>query len=1078
MWFTLAAIKRPVAMTMVFVALGFLGVLAWFKLPKQLFPDTEIPVMSVSSVYPGAGAEEVERLIVEPIEDAVSTISNVDTVQSTAIEGLGYVIIIFDANTDQEAAASDVRDRVAAIVGVLPDDAETPVVQKFDMSSMPTLVIGTTSEHLSNRELRAVTDNAIKDRIAGAVGVATVEISGGDVREVQIKVRPDRLMAIGMSLRQFQMWLAAQSIDLPGGSFKEGEKHYSVRMLGEFQSVDEIRQLRIRTADGGLIELRDVADVTDSVAEVDSYARLNGLPSVAISVTKTTNANIIETAEAVKARISALEASLPGDVQFTYVSDDSDYTKESLHDLQNHLMYGVLLATLVVFLFLRNLRATLIIFVAIPTSLLATFFVMNIINYTLNFLTMLGLSLAVGILVDDSIVVLENIYRHLAMGKPPEQAAIDGRIEIGLAAVAITMVDVVVFIPIAMMGGMMGKFFRPFGLTVATATLFSLFVSFTLTPMLASRWLRTSDAAGSGDEEDRTEAVLRARGPYVRLLDFCVRRWWGRLTAVLAGFLLTAAILVGIMPTMGSALMADSDQGQLSVYIELPIDKNIDATDRITRQVEEIVAGIPEIEAYSTEVGNMGRTRGPNYAQISVKCYDRAPKGKRMLASMRGIGMLEGREGAKERVREVGELCTEIETAARESITGAIVRARRSSSSPGGSDINPLSVEIVGTREMGLVEMAERVRERLSAEPGWDAMSSHQAGKPEMQARVDRVRAAALGLSTAEIAMALRMAVEGDTTLEYRELGDEYDIRIEFGDEYTDATRRLPEIVIGMNGGVPIRLRDVATVEEGAGPAQLTRRDRLDVITVGVNPGGDSTGEASEKIREIMKEFTFPPGMNYQLGGSSEIMTESFGYILESLTISVVLVFALLTILFESWFHPLTLMTCTPMAITGAILGLKIAGCILDIFGMIGIILLIGIVSKNSILLVDYANTLRREGFGRTDAVIRAGITRFRPIMMTTLTLAMSLLPISTGMGRGAETRQSLGASVTGGILFATFVSLVVVPSFYCWMDDLQRGYVWLKRKLTGYGAHEFGAAKGEGEEKDGSETGGGVGEA
>lgn len=1067
MWFTYTAIRRPVAMTMVFVALGFLGALAWFELPKELFPDTEIPVMSVSSVYPGAAPEEVERLIVEPIEDAVSTISNVDTVRGISIEGMGYVIIIFDADTDQEAAASDVRDRVATIVGMLPDDADTPVVQKFDMNAFPTVVMGATSEYLSNRELRTVADNTIKDRLAGAVGVATVEVSGGDVREIQIKVRPERLTAIGMSLSQFQGWLAAQSLDLPAGSFKEGEKHYTVRLLGEFKSVDEIRRLRLRTADGGLLELQDIANVSDSVEEADTYARLNGLPAVAVSVTKTTNANVIETVEAVKERAEALQKTLPGDVQFTYVLDESKFTEESLHDLTNHLMLGILLATLIVYAFLRNVRATVIIFVAIPTSLLATLFVMNSVGYTVNFMTMLGLSLAIGILVDDSIVVLENIYRHLAMGKSPEQAAIDGRMEIGLAAVAITMVDVVVFVPIAMMEGMVGKFFRPFGLTVAVSTLFSLAVSFTLTPMLASRWLQHGDAAGSEDEEDRAEVVVRANGPYVRLLDFCVRRWWGRLTSVLVGFGLTVGALMWLLPTLGTALTPDPDQGQLSAYIELPIDKNIDATDRITRRVEEIVARVPEVEAYSTQVGRMGRNRGPNYAEITVKCYDLAPKVQRTIAGARGITMIEGDDGSKERVRGVDDLCQELEAACRREVTGAVIRVRASSVLGGGSgaqDINPLAVEISGTREMGLVEMSERVRQRLAAEPGWDAMSSYQTGRPEVQARIDRVRAASLGLSAAQIATALRVAVEGDTTLEYRELGDEYKIRIEFTPEHTDATSRLPNVIIGMNQGRPVRLRDVAILEEGAGPAQLTRRDRLDMISIGVNPGELSTGEATRKIEEIMKEFTFPPGMSYQMGGSSEMMTESFGYIYKSLMISIVLVFALLTVLFESWFHPLTLMTCTPMAITGAIMGLKIAGCILDIFGMIGIIMLIGIVSKNSILLVDYTNTLRRRGFARADALVRSGVTRFRPIMMTTLTLAMSLLPLSTGLGRGAELRQALGASVTGGILYATFVSLVVVPSFYCWMDDLQRAYVWLKRKLTGFGTHEFAAAGNEGE--------------
>ncbi|MBD3176355.1 MAG: MMPL family transporter [Armatimonadia bacterium] len=1077
MWLTHVAIRRPVAMSMLFVALAILGLQSWGKLPKQLFPDVEIPVMTVRTIYPGAGPEEVERLIVEPIEEAVSTINRVDDVRGTSTEGLGLVIVAFEPDTDEDAAASDVRDKVFGVLNQLPDDAETPVVEKFDFTAQPTVIIGATSEDLSTRELRSVADRTIKDRISGAIGVASVAVGGGEVREIQIKAKQDRLTAIGMSLTDFQRWLTAQSLDLPGGSFKEGEKEYSVRVLGEFDTVDEIRDLTLRTADGGLIQLDDVAEVRDTVQEPETLARLNGEPSVSFTVTKTSNANIIESVEAVKERVDALRESLPGDIAFTYVADESKFTEESLYDLTTSLIYGVGLATLVVYFFLRNVRATIIIFFAIPTSLLSTFFVMRIIGYTLNFMTMLGLALAIGILVDDSIVVLENIYRHLAMGKDPKTAAIDGREEIGLAAVAITMVDVVVFIPIALMGGIVGKFFRPFGATVAVSTLFSLLVSFTLTPMLAARWLRPGDA-GHEDEEDRGIAAVQARGPYVRFVDFCVRSWYGRLAAILGGVVIIAGMLFIAGRDMGGSFFRDADQGEFNVFVELPTEKNIDATDRIVRQVEGIVAQIPEVRDYSTQVGRMADRRGPNYAQVAIKCLDLAPKGRRTLARYGGETLIDNgdSETGKLRVRGVRELMAEIQKKCDQQITGASVRVRMPSGGGGGA-VNPLSVEIMGSRDAGLIEKAREVHARLSEEEGFDAIISYQPGKPEIQAHIDRIRAAELGFSVAEIASAVRTAVEGDTSLEYRELGNEYDIRVEFADVHTDATTRIPDMVIGTHQGTPVRLSEVARVEEGVGPAELTRLNRLDLVTVGIEASDLTTGEASQRIDEILQEIHFPPGITYRLGGTAEQMRESFGYMIEALQISVILVFALLTMLFESLVHPFTIMTCAPMAIAGAIVGLRVAGCILDIFAMIGIIMLIGLVTKNSILLVDYTNTLREQGLNRTDALVRSGVTRLRPIVMTTLTLVLSLLPISTGLGRGAEFRQPLGASVTGGILFAMFLTLLIVPAFYCWMDDIGRGYGWLKRTLTGAGRRQAPDSTSEGEGGGGSETGSGVGE-
>jgi len=1074
MWLTQAAIKRPVAMAMFFIAVALLGLMAWSKLPKQLFPDVDIPIITVTTLYPGASPDEVERLVSKPIEEGVATITRVDKVQSISRESVSAVIIRFEAATNAEAAAADVRDKVFGVLGELPDDAEQPIVQKLDITAMPSVIAGATSGKLSSRELRTLGDRTITDRLSGAIGVASVGVGGGEVREIRVSAHQDRLAAIGMSLSDFKNWLVMQSLDLPGGTFDEGEKEFAVRVLGEFKKVDEIRQLTIKTGQGGVVRLVDLADVRDAVQKPTTYARLNGDPSVSFTVTKSSSANVIETVDAVKARIKALEASLPGDVRFTLVRDESLFTKDSLHDLAMSLIYGVLLATLVVFYFLRNVRATVIVFFAIPTSLLATFFVMQVIGYTLNFMTMLGLALAVGILVDDSIVVLENIYRHLSMGKDPVQAAIDGRAEIGLAAVAITMTDVVVFVPIALMGGMVGKLFRPFGATVAVSTLFSLLVSFTLTPMMAARWLKRQDVAKMVAQEDARESAVRRRTPYVRMLDLCISSWWSRILTVFAAVALLVIVGKVLLGILGVGFIPQADQGQFDIYVELPIDKNLDATDAVVRQVEKIVAKCPEVSAYSTEVGQMADQQGANYGQVAVQCKDLAPKFERIVSRMRGINLIKRRDGTELRVRGVSELRVVMQAECNV-VPGAVIRVRPPTHG-GAAGANPVSVEIQGPRDAGLVDLSEQVYEKLKAVPGFDADISHKVGKPEIQASVNRERASELGLSAAQIATAIRTAIEGDTTLKYREGGDEFDLRIDFVETDTDASIRIPNLIVATKNGKPVRLRDVANVVIAQGPVQLTRLNRQDLISIGIDAGGQPDSVTRDKINEVLKSVRFPAGITYNVGGSVEMMRDSFKYMGQALTISVILVFALLTMLFESWFHPFTIMLGTPMGVTGALIGLWVAGCTNNIFSMIGMIMLIGIVTKNAILLVDFTNTLRGRGLPRREALLRAGVTRMRPIVMTTLTLALSLLPISTGLGRGSEFRQGLGASVTGGVLFSMFLTLLVIPAFYCLLDDFQnRIYLPGKRLLIGL-IFRIRAEDEEGGEENEAESGASLG--
>jgi len=1026
MGLTRLSIRRPVLVLMAWVALGVIGLRLLWAMPVELLPNIEFPVVSIVTVYPGAGPQEVESSVTKPLEDAVGTVSGIREIQATSQEGLSLVVVQFQLGTDLNAATAAVREKVDAVRAQLPREVLAPVVQRFSFSAFPILSLSLTSATRSPRQLRELVDDRLKPRLEQISGVANVEVIGGQTREVRIAVDRDRLQAYGLGLGQFTAALTQENLNVPAGFLKEGRREYAVRALGEFTSLEELRDLRLGLPGGGTVRLGDVEAVTDGVGERTQLSRLDGRESVTLLVRKAADANTITVAEAVKRELGRIRREFP-DLQVTIASDASTFTREAVNDVFLALLLGIVLASVIVFFFLHDAVNTFIVFLAIPTSLLSSFVVIAGLGFTLNFFTLLGLSLAIGILVDDSIVVLENIHRHLERGELPAEAAYNGRSEIGLAAVAITLVDVVVFVPLALAGGVFGQLLRPFGLTVATVTLFSLFAAFTLTPMLAARWLRRR----TGHEEPQGFAARLFApldrfygwldGTYRGLLSWALRH---RAWVVLLGGL-SVLFVLPLASRLGFEFIPSVDQGVFTVRLELPAGTNLETTEAAARRVEAVLRRIPEVETVITNVGTSGQQSqtGPQFAQLLVRL----------------------REERRRTDREIVAQLQQDPEANR--IPGArVVYAAGNVAGP----ISPVEVRVRGEDLDLLSATADRIADRLRTVPGIRNVDvSVRLGRPELRVRMDRERAAELGLSTAAIAGILRNAVEGSTDLKFRTGEKEVPVRIRMvrGGQPL-RPEDLGDVLLAVVSGRPVYVRDVARIEPGTGPTRIDRRNRQRVVSVTANlKPGSFAGNVNQLAARAIADLR-PPGVVVEFGGQAEQIAEAGGTFLFALGLGVVLVYILLSALFESTFTPFAIMLALPLAWVGGILALLLAGKSLSMVSAIGFILLTGLVMKNAILLVDYTNTLRARGLSRTEAVLEAGPTRLRPVIMTTLSVILGSLPVALEFGKGSELRSPLAWAVIGGLAWSTLLTLVVIPVTYTLLDDL-RG--WVTMRVRGF---------------------------
>jgi len=1051
MWLTRLALNRPVTITVFMVAVIVLGFYALSKTQVELQPKVDFPVITILTVYPGASPDEVETLVTKPIEDAVAGVEGLRQITSTSQYGVSQVTLEFYIGTDIGEAYIDVQAKVNAAVGLLPRDAERPIISKLDTQSQPTMYIGMTGNR-PPYELRDLADNLIKDRLSSVPGVAAVTVSGGQKREILVAIDKERLNAYGLSINQVVQALQAANLNLPAGRITEGERDYNVRLLGEFRAIEELRNLRLYLpnprnpmAQGATIRLQDIAQIRDTVEERTVITRLNGKENVTLVVQKASDANALEVSEGIHQAIERIQKEYP-DLKFEISFDQAESIKESLTDLRMALYLAIILVVLIVYLFLYNVRGTFIVSLAIPTCIFASFIAIYFFGFTINFMTMLALSLAVGVLVDDAIVVIENIYRHLSMGEEPMEAAYNGRTEIGLAAITITFVDVVVFLPIAFMGGVVGQFFRSFGLTVAVTVLFSLLVSFTLTPMLASRFYRRGEALEEPKGFFRWfDARYRSleRG-YRRLLGWALRHRWAVILTGNGLLLLTLVLVIGSAmrgsPLLPFRFAPSQDQGLIGIVVKLPPDAALSETDAVVKRIEQAALSIPEVKFVSSLVGasaagfiGAGDT-GPRFASIQVTLH---PK-KALLDSLMFWVKHEEPLRTRSDVEIAGELRDKIGV-----IPGAQVAVNAISGFRGGGFGVPVQLAIVGKDTPTLLETAERVKQLISQIPGIkDTDLSWSAGKPELQVVVDRERATRLGVSLAEIALALRTAYEGDTSVKYREAGQEYAIRVRLDEADRQRVSELGNLVVSYVQGAPVYLRDVATIRLDEGPTRIERADRQRRVMVLANlMPGYSLGNIRVQIDSLLRQQNvIPPGVRVSWFGEGEVMAREGVYMMQALLLSLILVYLLMVALFENWLYPFIIMFSQPQALVGALLALIVARSELNIVSMIGIIMLVGLVGKNAILLVDFTNTLRARGLSREEALQQAGPIRLRPILMTTAALVLAMVPIALAVGRGSEFRAPLGIVIIGGMLVSTLLTLVVIPCMYTVMDDLTQG--------------------------------------
>lgn len=1057
-------IQRPILLLVALTAIFILGFKALSGMSTELDPKVELPIINVMTIYPGAGPEEIERTVTRPIEDAASTVSNVTAVDSRSLQDVSFVTVRMKLGTDIDAVAADLRSRLDGIRRDLPQDIQNPQISKFDFNARPVMVLGVTGDR-PLQELRRLVDEEIRPTLSGVQGLGNVGVVGGLEREVQVRVDPDRLAQYGLSLLDLLRPLQASSRSAPAGSVEQGNRDVTVRVLGEFSSLEELRNTTIPVAQNSMaqmsmlggqaammggaprgpraapLRLGDFAEISDTTAEREQITRVGQRESIGLVLSRLSEANTVRVAEGVHRSLDELEGKLPQDVKITVLQDNSTRVADALEDINATLILGALLAVLVVFIFLHSLKDTLIVALSIPTCIVATFIVMYFAGFSLNQMTMLALSLSVGILVDDSILVLECIHRHRAMGKAPQEAALDGRQEIGLADAANTFVDVVVFIPIAFMAGVVGQFFKEFGLTIATATLASLYVSFTLTPTLAARWYR------AGEPVEQTGRFARwfnrryegIEAWYRGVLAWSLRR---RAVVVISGF--GALALVGALAwnVLGFDFTPSVDRGEVSVRVELPPGASLQATDRLMQQVEAEAAKIPEVDAHrmlssvGEIIGGFGSTpdRGPQFGQLTLMLMEKQSFVDRLLHP----GGQPGR-----RTRSDEDVAADLRERLR-SVPGgasATVSAMRGFTSASA----PVQVSLFGNDLKELERVAEAVRTRMASVPQVQNVDTTlRRGKPEILVAYNREKAEDVFVTPAEVAGLMRTAISGNTDLRFRDGDLTVPIRLMVQRSGASNPARGAEalggLLVARRGPSDVYVGDVADFRTGSGPTKILRTNRERRVSVNAHLRGNvSLGEAQRAVDAALRDVDMG-GVRLQWEGEVDEMSESAVSMTTALLLATALSYLLLAAIFNSLVLPLAIMVSLPMALVGGLLGLIYTGTTMNIISMIGIVMLVGLVSKNAILLVDYTNTLRAKGLSREAALESAGPVRLRPILMTTISTVLAMTPVALQMGRASEMRAPMAIVVIGGLILSTLLTLLVIPVMYTYFDDLTVG--------------------------------------
>lgn len=1021
MWLADISIKRPVFATMLILSLVVLGIVSYPNIGIDLFPRVELPIVNIRTVLKGASPEIIDIDVTDKIEEAINTINGVKTINSTSSEGVSIVTVEFFLERDIDIAVQDVREKIAAIRNKLPSDIEEPVIEKVDPDATPVLWLALSGD-LSVREISTYADEVLKEQLQKVTGVGAIRMVGQRLRQIRIWLDLEKLNAYKITAHDVVRAIQRESIEMPGGRIESDTREFIVKIKGEMLTLHDFNELIVGYHRGSAIRIKDIGKAEDGIEEKRTIARFNGLPAVGLGIQKQSGTNTVEVIDRVKREVEKIKKTLPPGMKIDIGFDQSFFIKRSIHEVQTHLIYGGFFAVLAVLVFLKSLRLTFISALAIPTSIIATFSIMYAFDFTFNNMTMLALSLSIGILIDDAIIVIENIHRHIKNGMKPMEASSFATAEIGLAVMATTLSIVAIFLPVAFMKGIVGRFFLQFALTVVFAVMVSLLVAFTLTPMLSSRLLRPYE-----EEEKKQKTKSKFISKISSKLDFIYNTTEKKYRELLIFSLnhkakiIIIATLIFIFSLLltrfiGKEFLPPEDQGRFIVRLQAPVSYSIDEADKMFRQAEEIVRRLPEV-------------RTVFYAQ-----------GAGFTGEINKASMFVGLTPKRERKRTQQEIMKDVRKRFKE-ITGLKATAEDVSLIGGGIRHVPIQFSIQGRDLSALEEYSKQIISEFSKLPGIvDIDTTLEAGKPEVRVFINRDKAAELGIDIATIAEAISFLISGEfdvAKFKDETKGRRYDVRIRLYPEDRENLTDLQRIHVRAKDGKLVELSNIISLQEAGGSSIINRVDRQRAIMLFANLEGKPLGQAKEELNSIASKI-LPTGFSTSYKGMADIMEESFFYLIFALLLGIVIAYMILAAQFESFIHPITILISMPLSFIGAFSALLITGNTINIFSLIGLILLMGLVKKNAILLVDYTNTLRERGMERKEALITAGPIRLKPILMTTFAMIFGMMPIALGIGEGAETRAPMAIATIGGLISSLFLTLIVVPVIYDIFDTLK----------------------------------------
>ncbi|NCF75284.1 MAG: MMPL family transporter [Xanthomonadaceae bacterium] len=1029
------SVDRPVTITMMVLIIVVFGFVSFSRLGLDMLPDIEFPVVSVVTSYSGATSEDIEDVITKPIEDAVATVKDVKSIKSFSQEGISAVMIEFNSGTNVDFAAQDIRDKIGLIEDYLPQDARQPMVIKMDVRAMPILGYGVMSDSLTTSELKKILKDNIKDKIERLDGVASVELRGGQEREILIKLDKPKLELYNLTQTQIVQILRGENINLSGGFIEQGLQEFSLRTKGKYKNLEEIKNTIIVIKNETPIYLKDVAKVMDTHKELRSYCRTNKKNSILLLVAKQSGANTSQVAKAVKQELPILRKDLPQDIDFKLVMDQSHLIKTSTDSVTQSGVIGGLLAMLIIYLFLRNWRPTLAIGLAIPLSLIATFIPIYAVGYTLNLMTLGGLSLGIGMLVDNSVVVIENIYRHLEKNGKRQKAAIIGAKEVGMAITAATLTTIAVFLPMSFGSGIIGQISRGLSLTIIFSLSASLFVALTLVPMIASKIFKKREKTEDYRKASGEKYFKKIQNVYKKILIWSLNNRFKTMAVVVS-------LLIGVIaliPSIGTEFMPVSDQGMMLLGVKMPVGSSLEETDKAINQIEDALVNIDGISVITSFVGldeasrsesiglGLGST-GINEAQIFIRLRDK--KDRKYSAE-------DIQEIIRKNIPKIRGIEINFTDMSKILISGSSF---------------PVEIKIFGKDLDVLKNTANEIAKKIQNIEGVrDVDTTLSQGKPELIINIDREKASYLGLSVGQIGSVIKNSMQGSVATQLRQGGEETDIRVRFDKIYRDDIKQIENLTITTPFGSQIPLKQVAKISKGEGPVKINREDQLRVVSVTANILDRDVGSVVRDIKNKLSDYELPSGYFIEYGGSYKQMQDTFNTLGWALALGILLVYMVMASQFESLIHPFIVMFELPLAFIGVGLALFITGQTLSLPSFMGIIMLAGIVVNNAIVLIDYINQLREKGMDKFDALVEGGVIRLRPILITSTTTVLGMLPMALARQEGSEMMRPMAIAVIGGLLASTILTLVVIPVVYSLVEKFsKRIYVRVGKVVNG----------------------------